>query len=127
MSQENKLKVFLDSVGRTIIGEELNTSDSSKLKIKDPVFVNIVPDAQSGRISLQLLPLFFREFLADPTESVTWTWPRANVVETDDLHLDFKVLAQYQQIFTAAKQPPQQQATPSIQQQQQNIVKLFDE
>ena len=127
MLQENKLKVFLDSVGRTIIGEEVKSNESSKIKIKDPVFVNIVPDSQSGRISLQLLPLFFREFLADPTETITWTWSRSNIVEADDIHLDFKVLAQYQQIFAAAKQmqvqQPQQAAPPT----QQNIVKLFDE
>lgn len=125
MSQQTKLKVFLDNVGRTIIGEEIKSlQDPSKIKLKDPVFVNIVPDAQTGRISLQLLPLFFREFLADASESVIWSWPRATIVEADDIHLDFKVLAQYQQIFTFAKQPVQPQ--PAQVPQQTNVVKLFD-
>ena len=121
MIENKQITAFLDSIGRTIIGEPIETVDGI-LKIKDPVVVNIVPNAQTGQISLQLLPLFFREFLADPSESTVWGWHINSITQCEGLHLDFKVLAQYQQIFNTQKRD----AAPPAE-SQQNIVKLFEE
>jgi hypothetical protein len=64
MTTENtnpNLKVILDPIGRTILGEVAESSDSS-ISLKNPVILHIVPADNSGKMSVQLLPLFFREF-----------------------------------------------------------------
>lgn len=120
---ENKIVVFFDSVGRTILGERLDdkTTDSI-LAIKNPAVVHIAPNQQTGQLQLQILPLFFKEFLADKNESTVWNYKRANLTEAVDITFDFKLEAQYRQIFlpVAAPAPQQQQGSPEV-------IKLFDE
>jgi len=116
----NKLVVFLDAIGRTILGEKVKTTNEV-LSIKNPSVVSITPNAQTGQITLQLLPVFFREFLADPTESTVWDFKHSNIHICNDVVLDFKFIAQYQQLFN----PPQKPAEPVKESPQ--LVKLFDE
>ena len=63
---------FLDAACRTIIGEGISET-TDKLSIKNPVVVNIVPQAgpngqPNGQMALQLLPVYFREFMVDTVE-----------------------------------------------------------
>lgn len=117
MTNDKKIKIFLDTIGRTIIGEVSKETEKA-LFIKNPAVVNITPNPQNGQISLQLLPLFFREFLADINESTQWSYQKSMITTCEDVTLDFKFIAQYQQIF----QPSKAQAT-----EEQGTVKLFDE
>ena len=107
---ENKIVVFFDSVGRTILGEKLEDKTTNEvLTIKNPAVVHIMPNQQSGQLQLQILPLFFKEFLADKDTGTVWNYSRANITEAVDVTFDFKLEAQYRQIFAAGPAPAPQQ------------------
>jgi len=122
MSETIKLTTFLDTIGRTIIGEAVaEQSNNEVLAIKNPALIHIVPNPQTGQIQLQILPLFFREFLADKDSGTVWKYKRNNITESEDIVYDFKLPAQYAQIFNpspiiipqASNEPP--------------TIKLFDD
>jgi hypothetical protein len=107
MSDQNKIVVFLDAVGRTILGERVDDKTTENLlAIKNPAVVHIMPNQQTGQLQLQILPLFFKEFLADKNEYTTWKFNRQNITESVDLVFDFKLEAQYRQIFAEAPATP---------------------
>jgi hypothetical protein len=122
MNNNIKLTVFLDTIGRTLVAEKVSEDDTN-LVIKNPAVVNITPNPNNGQISLQLLPLFFREFLADITESTTWVYKKALITLSEQMVLDFKFIAQYMNIFA----PPQPQEHPQPETKQEKVIKLFDE
>jgi len=116
----NKIVVFFDSVGRTILGERVDANTTEKvLSIKNPAVVHIMPNQQTGQLQLQILPLFFREFLADKSEPTVWNYNRSLITEAQDVAFDFKLQAQYQQIFN-----PSPIITPKG---SGDVVRLFDE
>ena len=116
----NKIVVFFDSVGRTILGERIDANTTEKvLSIKNPAVVHIMPNQQTGQLQLQILPLFFREFLADKSEPTVWNYNRTLITEAQDVAFDFKLQAQYQQIFN-----PSPIITPKG---SGDVVRLFDE
>ena len=120
---ENKIAVFFDSVGRTILGEKLEDKTTDKvLSIKNPAVVHIMPNQQTGQLQLQILPLFFKEFLADKDSGTVWSYNRENITEAVDVTFDFKLEAQYRQIFASGPAPAPQQPQGSPE-----VVKLFDE
>ena len=120
---ENKIVVFFDSVGRTILGEKLEDKTTKDvLTIKNPAVVHIMPNQQNGQLQLQILPLFFKEFLADKDTGTVWNYKRANITEAVDVTFDFKLEAQYRQIFAAGPAPAPQQPQGSPE-----VIKLFDD
>lgn len=117
---KNKIVVFFDSVGRTVLGERVDAETTEKtLVIKNPAVVHIMPNQQTGQLQLQILPLFFREFLADKAEATVWSYNRSLITESKDVAFDFKLEAQYQQIFN-----PSPIITPKG---SGDVVRLFDE
>jgi len=123
----NTIAVFFDSVGRTILGERIDADTSDKvLTIKNPAVVHIMPNQQTGQLSLQILPLFFREFLADKTEPTVWKYNRELITECKDVAFDFKLQAQYQQIFNPSPiiTPTNPGVAPAG---AGDVVRLFDE
>jgi len=134
MSEENKKTiVFLDTVGRTVLGE-LASVDATDTKVINPVILNVVP-ADGGRMTVQLYPLFFREFLADKTDDVTFTFKNNLITVTNIEAIDFRLLAQYAQLFNKnnvfvppGTATPQQVANTAPQQSNNNsVINLFDE
>lgn len=122
METKNTIIIFLDQVGRTVLGEPVpNESTKEVLAIKNPAVV-AVSQQQTGQLSLQILPLFFKEFLADKNESTTWLYQKDKITVCKDVLLDFKLNAQYQQLFSSVPVP-----TTSSNQPQPDVVKLFDE
>lgn len=120
---ENKIVVFFDAVGRTILGEKLEDKSTKEiLAVKNPAVVHIMPNQQTGQLQLQILPLFFKEFLADKDTGTAWNYSRANITEAVDVMFDFKLEAQYRQIFAATPvlTPQQPQGSPEV-------IKLFDD
>lgn len=138
MSTENKetkkLVVILDPIGRTILGESACCGKECKeevIKIKNPVVLHIVPADNQGKMSVQLLPIFFREFLADKTGDVVFKYPKNKVVTTDIDALDFRLQTQYSQMFNPQNVfvPPtgvEPVASPNTGENPQ-VVALFDE
>ena len=112
----NKLVVFLDTIGRTIIGKTANETDDI-LSIKNPALVAVQPNTQTGQIQLQILPLFFREFQADRNEATVWHYRKANITLADDITFVVQFSAQYDQLF----------ATSEAKSSQPEIVKLFED
>jgi hypothetical protein len=120
---ENKIVVFFDSVGRTILGEKQDDKTTDNvLSIKNPAVVHIMPNQQTGQLQLQILPLFFKEFLADKDSGTIWNYNRENITEAVDVTFDFKLEAQYRQIFASGPAPAPQQPQGSPE-----VIKLFDE
>lgn len=124
MSETNnpKMVVFLDYVGRTILGELLEEKTDT-LNVRNPVILHVVP-AEGGRMSIQLLPLFFREFLADKSGDVVFNYLKNCITQTSVDALDFRLSAQYSQMFNKGNifAAPQ-----SDQSNSPSVVKLFDE
>ena len=60
MSDKN-LTVFVDTVGRTIMGEVVKDSKTT-IELKNPAILHVQPNAQTGQIQVQLIPFFFKEF-----------------------------------------------------------------
>lgn len=113
---------FLDAIGRTILCERVESTET-QLKVKNPVVLHVVPADNSGKMSVQLLPIFFREFLADKTGDVVFSYEKNNITMTDIDALDFRLQAQYAQMFNKQNTfAPPQPTAPS-----QSVINLFDE
>lgn len=122
-NNETAFIVFFDSVGRTILGERVNSETTEQtLTIKNPAVVHILPNQQTGQLQLQILPLFFKEFLADKNDATFWKYNRNQITECKDIAFDFKLQVQYQQLFAPAPAPAPQQPQGSPE-----VIKLFDE
>jgi hypothetical protein len=126
-STTTKLIVILDTIGRTVLGESVPSTDGT-VALKNPVILHIVPADNNGKMSVQLLPLFFREFLADKSGDVVFTYEASRVTKTDIDALDFRLQGQYSQMFNKqnafvtgdAPASPKTDEAPKI-------VNLFDE
>jgi hypothetical protein len=120
---KTKLITFLDPIGRTILGEDATTE--TQFGVKNPVILHVVPDNQ-GRMSVQLLPIFFREFLADKSEDVIFYYKCDSITKTNLENLDFRLQAQYNQLFNKANifVPPTGETG---EQKTEKVVNLFDE
>ena len=84
MSQS--IKVFIDHVGHTIVGEVI--SSGKTLDVKNPAVLIAAPNA-NGQLTVQLVPVFFKEFIkgSKREDGVTFSYPSDKIV-TSDLFLD---------------------------------------
>jgi hypothetical protein len=124
-TKTTKLITFLDTIGRTILGEVTTSNDETELGVKNAVILQVVQTDQSGRMSVQLLPIFFREFLSDKTGDYVFYFKKNNITTSDIDTLDFRLQAQYEQMFNknnAFVSPQPQQPDNS-----QSVINLFDE
>ena len=112
---KENLIVLLDSVQRTVIAEELpDRTNAERVVIKNPVVVNIIPQMETkkdargqlvevptGQMALQLIPIFFREFMGDKSEGVVFNYPKNLMTFIDKFAggFDFRLYEQYKQIF----------------------------
>lgn len=107
-----ELTTFLDSFQRTVIGEKTESVSEDILTVKNPVVVNVIPQIDprtqqpTGQMALQLLPLFFREFLGDKSEPVFLDYNKKSITPIRFAGgFDWRLYGQYQSMFL----PPQQQ------------------
>ena len=114
----SNINAFVDNVGRVIVGEFLE-NNTKIIKVKEPAVVNVQVNQENGQISVQLLPFIFREFVSQESRDsgVEWTFPKLNLVTSENLELDDAIVNQYKSIF---KPEPAKQAEPET-------VKLFDD
>jgi len=123
---EKNIVAFLDSINRLMFAEEVNSTDSI-LKVKNPVVINIVPQADprtgqpTGQMALQLIPVFFKEFLADKSSDVIFNYNKSVITVIDPLVFDFKLHAQYHQLFVNTP------TAPTVVAPQPDVIKLFDD
>jgi len=118
MSTTDKpLTVFLDNIGRTIIGKiALETADT--LTVENPALVHIQPNPQTNQLQLQVLPLFFREFQNNRFASSSWNFNKNHITTSSPIEFAPQFVSQYEQIFAE----PQTSA-----QGEPKVVKLFDD
>lgn len=120
MSKTNKtLTVFLDNIGRTIIGKIVEDNADS-ISVENPALVHVQPNVQTNQLQLQVLPLFFREFQADKSQATVWSFKKNNITTCSEIPFAIQFTAQYEQLFSAEPPAPQQPSEPEV-------VKLFDE
>jgi len=111
------LTVFLDNIGRIIIGKILK-QDKEIIAVENPALVHVQPNPQTNQLQLQILPLFFREFQADKSQPTVWNFRKSNITTCDEIPFAVQFTAQYEHMF----QPPAPQ--PAVKEPQ--VVKLFD-
>lgn len=111
--------IFLDTIGRTIIGVPVN-DNAEDISIENPALVHVQANSQTNQLQLQLLPLFFKEFLSNRDSSTVWTYKKANITVSQPVELSPQFVQQYYQIFQGISQPATQPSEPEV-------VKLFDE
>lgn len=125
-----KIITFLDSINRCMFGElvEEQTTDTI-LAVKNPAVVNVTPqiDPASGRptgqMALHLVPVFFREFLADKSDPMIYYYNKSVITITNDIAFNFRLRAQYEQLNTF--ETPQA-AQPAPQPSDKKVINLFD-
>ncbi len=117
MSDTNKkLVVILDGLGRTIVGKDGGQTDT-KLSLENPCIIHVQPNPQSNQLQLQLIPVFFKEFLNDFSSPTIWTYDKSSVAISNDLSFAPQFIGQYENMWKVT--PP-----PSAEPQ---VVKLFDD
>ena len=131
MSDTKDLTTFIDSLGRVVVAE-LHSSTKTTLKVRNPAIINVQPNPQTGQISVQLIPFFFKEFQRDKDAEVTWDFLKANVVVANNLELDDRMRQQYDNMYSPIAAPSPAIATPTPpaaagESPNTPVIKLFDD
>lgn len=124
------LIVFLDSLSRTVLGESVpEKTTKTRLAVKNPVILDIVPNPQNNQLQLRMIPLVFREFQAAKDDDVVWTFNRDLIAENEGFELEFRIKAQYQQMFSNLILPNSGagNVAPGQGGNESDVIKLFDE
>jgi hypothetical protein len=125
---DTKHVVFVDNIGRTVVGETVN-ENKTVLEVKNPAVIHVQPNPENGQISVQLIPFFFREFQSGGKNDSVWIFLKSNVTLGKDLALDERLVVQYTNMFSAIQVPPQPAlvgvGAPDT--SQPPVVKLFDD
>lgn len=96
--KDKELIVFLDGVSRTIAGVKVSDTDTT-ITVENPVIVNTLPN-KAGQMSLQLIPVFFREILGDQNQTCTFEYSKSNITLTNITKLNKQIEMQYAVLFT---------------------------
>jgi len=112
-----KITTFIDSIGRTILAEEVKT-ENGILSVKNPAMINVV-QAQNGQLQVQLIPLFFTEFVDTSVrgDGTVWDYNVQTIVK-GNVTIDAKLVDQYTRVFNPAPPAPAQEAP---------VIKLFED
>lgn len=117
-----KHTVFVDSIGRAILGVVADGPDNS-VNVKKPAILHVQPNQETGQIAVQLIPYFFKEFNETETDTV-WSFPKSSIVSTTGLTLNQQLISQYTAIVNATPAGPAAGAPPAT---EPGVVKLFDD
>jgi len=119
----SNITVFVNHVGQTILTEVLS-EDKNTLKAKNPAVLFVQPN-QANQLQVQLIPVFFREFVKQDKrkDGVVFTYNKDSIV-TSEIELDEKIVEQYERIFSNAPAPA---STASNKAEKSPVIKLFDD
>ena len=127
-SDKKELSVFVDGIGRTLVGETVNETKTA-LEIKNPAIVHVQPNQQTGQISVQIIPFFFKEFLKDQTKGDTvWEFLKSNMTIAKDITLDDRLVTQYSNMYSVIQSPGAGVITSNVDTPGKDapVIKLFD-
>lgn len=117
---ENKeIIVFLDGVSRTIAGVKV-ADNGTRITVENPVIVNAMPN-QQGQMSLQLIPVFFREILEDQNQTCEFEFSKSDITTTNISKLNKQIEMQYAMLF---KEIP---TIVDTEEDAENVIDLFKE
>jgi hypothetical protein len=118
--EQNELITFIDATGRTILGT-LVEKTSTTLIVKNPAILFVQP-TQDGKLNVQTIPLYFREFISDKNknEGTKWEYQRATITEGINIDNDVRLVNQYKTLFSTPIPTP----APT---NDTKVIKLFDE
>lgn len=116
----SNITVFINHVGQTILAEQIEDK-ASKLTVKNPAVLHVTP-SQTGQLQVQLIPLFFKEFIDQKTrnEGAQFTFSKDSIV-TSSVNLEPKIEEQYNRIFSPAPRAASNDGKDAP------TIKLFDE
>lgn len=123
----NNIIVFVDGIGRAIIGsEQSELSTDTQVAVKNPSIIN-VNVGENGQISVQLFPFVFRELLVgDSRENgVVWKYNRSSITENTGVELDERLTTQYENLFL--NPPPEAPPVEAADTSEPEVVQLFDD
>lgn len=114
---QDNIKVFMDHVGHTIVGEIVE-STAFTTRVKNPAILLASPN-NNGQLSVQLVPVFFKEFidLEKREEGSVFNYPSDKIV-TSEIALEGRLIEQYVNMFQTAKKTESKEAP---------VIRLFDE
>jgi hypothetical protein len=117
--KEKEIIVFLDGVSRTIMGVKVADNDTT-VTVENPVIVNAMPN-ESGQMSLQLFPCFFREVLEDQNQVMEFEYRKSEITATNITQVNKQIQMQYAMLFKAVP------TTVDMDTSSDKVVDLFSE
>jgi hypothetical protein len=101
-----QVAIFFDALGRTIVGEVTSeTPDFIEVKNPSVLHAGLNPE---GKIQVNLIPAFFREFLKDWNAPLVFTYRKDSIIrDAAGIELDEKLLGQYRSMW--APRPPREE------------------
>jgi hypothetical protein len=103
MENPKNLIVYLDTLQRLIVAEQITTTDST-ITVKNPIVLHV--QSNNGQVNIQFFPVVFKEFLADPDEATTWIVNKSSITLCEKTLLNARLVAQYNHIFSPVKSLP---------------------
>lgn len=91
---EKKYGVILDSVNRMILGV-VKQSNAESITIENPAILNMT--VSNGKPALQVIPVFPREFLANPNTKTSITYRNFSMTDIADLRSG--IISHYEAMF----------------------------
>lgn len=130
---QEKLVLFLDPIGRVLVGErEEDRCNDKDLVVSNPVIIHVEP--KDGSVSIQFFPILFKEFLGSADEKAVFTYNKDNITIMDKAVFDFKLYAQYGQMFSPDSNSGQSGVLNTISKsddtnasKEPEVIKLFDD
>lgn len=92
MYDKYKIVVFNDSIGRTCFGE-IDSENDSDVNIKNPAMIMVSPN-ETGQMKVDVIPLFFAEFIDDDNKECVFTF-RKNNITLINVKLTQRILEHY--------------------------------
>ena len=89
--------LFLDNVQREIFAVKVSETETT-IVVQNPVIVNAIPN-QNQQMSLQLIPVNFREILEDQNEDGLWTYNKDHITISSHKNLAKQIEVQYSMLF----------------------------
>lgn len=96
--------LFLDNIQRTILGVLVKETEHT-FEVQNPVVVMVNPN-QNGQLTVQLLPVVFRELITD--SEVSFTYNRDQITISSIQNISDKLDAQYSRYVEGLKSSNQQ-------------------
>lgn len=101
-----QIVVFFDALGRTIIGVSAGEDDGT-IQVQNPAVLHAGLNNE-GKIQVNLIPAFFREFLTDWNNALVFSYHKHQITrEVNSNTLDPKLIAQYTSMWVA--RPPREE------------------